>query len=64
MSGAQGIDTMREPCSTAPLTSSATPAAEAGGSRPTIGKPCMMNPSARPPVWYITPFGIPVVPPV
>ena len=64
ISGAHGIEISWLPPSTAVLTMSATSPASDGGATPSSGKPLAIRPAAMPPFAYITPLGMPVVPPV
>ena len=49
---------------TTPATTSATSSADVNGARPIAVATKPRNPSVNGPIAYITPFGIPVVPPV
>ncbi len=60
ISGQAGMEIRWSADSTSPAIS----AASVGGARPSIGYPASTNPFVIPPMAYITPLGIPVVPPV
>ncbi len=64
ISGAHGIDTTSLPVSATPLMIGPTSAASSGGATPSSGNPLAISPRVIPPIVYITPFGMPVVPPV
>ena len=64
ISGAPVIDTLFRPASCRPVTSGAIASADAGGSMPRAGNPSVQKNLVMPPMSYMTPFGIPVVPPV
>ncbi len=64
ISGAHGIEMSPPPASMMPFTSGAMSVASVGAARPSIGRPSWANDWVRLPMSYITPLGMPVVPPV
>ncbi len=64
ISGAAGIDTNVLPFTDAPAIISPMESASSGAARPSIGNPSITKPRVMPPMSYITPLGMPVVPPV
>ena len=64
ISGAHGIETIWVPAPTTPATIGATSAASSGGASPIRGSPPVTWAFVSSPIAYITPLGMPVVPPV
>ena len=64
MSGAHGMEMSPAPLSTTPFTMGAISAASVGGVSPMSGNPSRAKERVKPPMSYMTPLGMPVVPPV